>query len=670
LLPVSLRVTVFAGLLILLALSPAAKAQSPAGNNSTSLADQTLDQLLNTPVVTVSKRAQKLSKVAAAVYVINREEIRRSGATSLPELLRLAPGVQVARINATQWAVSIRGFSGVWSNKLLVMIDGRTVYSEVFSGVNWEMVDAVLANIDRIEVVRGPGSSVWGANAMNGVINIVTKPATDTAGTTLSASGGNIQKFQSTEQYGGSIGGTAFRLYNETAYESLPLNSTQTTPDVHKEVAAGFRADSTLSPRDKLTVQGNGFLGATTDWEPLGVSLQKPFPGIANIDGRPTSFDLQGKWVRTLSDHSELSLQAFAAHTQRVEASSSYRETTFDFELQHSFTWGDRNSILWGLQARSIGTDLRGTPSVYFTPVNRTDVLTSGFFSDDFTLVPDRLTLSAGVKLEKYQFTGFETEPSVRLAWTPNDDQTVWASVGRAVRIPSVYERDIAVTAAVIPGGLPAVINVDGNPQLQAETLVAYELGYRMKLGRKLSFDTAAYYNHYGKLSSLKAQAPQLVFQPQLSLLLPYEYTQLAKGTAKGLETAVNWDLFPHWRTTSSYSYGQLSIGDASALSVYQNAPGSLPRHQAQLRSYWDLNPKLQLDASAWYVGSLTAAQLPSYTTVDLRLGWHPIRPLELSFSVTNLFNKVHSEGPYSGIVIYTNRVFGRMGSAGVTWRF
>ena len=666
------RFAALTGLLILLG-HAAVNAQSSSSNPS-SLADQTLDQLLNTPVVTVSKRAQRLSKAAAAVYVISKEEIHRSGATTVPELLRLAPGVQVARINATHWAISIRGFNGLWSNKLLVMIDGRTIYSKVFSGVNWEMQDVVLENIDRIEVVRGPGSSVWGANAMNGVINIVTKPAADTSGTTLAASAGNLHRFQATAQHGGSLGGTAYRVYSKVRDDALPMNNNQISPYSHRQVTGGFRIDSTLNSRDTLTVQGDGYLGRTTDWEVNPPNLLSPVPQTADIDGHPASFDLQVKWIRTLSDQSELSIQAFGAHTQRSESGSDARESTFDVELQHSFALGGRNSILWGLEARSIKDRLLGTPRTYYVPISRTDVLTAGFVSDDISLVRDRLELSIGAKFEKFNFTRLQIEPSVRLAWTPNDNQTVWGSVGRAVRIASRYERDIRFDAAVIPGPLTVVSTVFGNPQAAPETMIAYEMGHRIKLGRKLSFDTAAYYNRYGTLRSTQPLPSQFVLQPTPHLLVPLQFGQSGQGTAMGLESIVNWDVVPRWRITSSYSYGQLSIGsiqgDNSAVSVYQTAPGSLPRHQAQIRSYWDINAKLQLDASAWYVNRLPAQQLPSYTTVDLRLGWRPVQPLELSLGVSNLFNRVHTEGPSDRIVVYSSRPFGRMGTVGVTWRF
>jgi iron complex outermembrane receptor protein len=671
---ISTRFTALTGLLVLLAHAPDIKAQSSTSDPST-LADQTLDQLLNTPVITVGKRAQRLSKVPAAVYVITKEEIHRSGATTIPELLRMAPGVQVARINATQWAISVRGFNGLWSNKLLVMIDGRTIYSDIFSGVNWEMQDAVLENIDRIEVVRGPGSSVWGANAMNGVINIVTKPAADTPGTTLAVSGGNLQKFQATAQYGGSFGDTTFRVYGKDTDDSLPMNNSALSPSSHKQVTGGFRIDSTLDSRDTLTVQGDGYIGRTTDWEFPFPTLLSPIPQMANIDGHPASFDLQAKWVRTLSDHSELSIQAFGAHTQRSEAGNDARESTFDVELQHSFTLGQRNSVLWGMQARSVTDRLLGTPTAYFVPINQTDILTAGFVSDDIALVRDRLELNIGTKLEKFNFTHLQTEPSARLAWTPNDTQTVWASVGRAVRVPSRYERDIRLDSVVSLGPLPVVSTVFGNPQVAPETLLAYELGHRIKLGRKVSFDTAAYYNHYGTLRSTQQFPVEFVLQPAPPhVVVPIQFSQMAKGTAMGLESVMNWDVIPRWRLTSSYSYGQLAIGSSqggsSATSVYQSAPGAFPRHQAQIRSYWDINAKLQLDASAWYVNRLPSQQLPSYTTVDLRLGWRPVKPLELNVSVSNLFNRIHVEGPTDNFVVYRSQAFGRMGSVGVTWHF
>ena len=529
-------------------------AQSPPPDPST-LADQSLDQLLNTPVVSVSKREQRLSKVPAAVYVISRDAIHRSGATTIPEVLRLAPGVQVARITATQWAISIRGFNGLWSNKLLVMIDGRTIYSEIFSGVDWEMQNVILDDIDRIEVVRGPGSSIWGANAMNGVINIVTKQASETSGTPLKASTGNLDRLRASARFGGAFGETSFRVYGTITDQSLPLYAREIYPDTHRDATAGFRIDSHLNLRDMLTFQGDGYVGKTQDWETQPLTSPVFRSIIANTNGHPASFDLQAKWTRTLSDTSQISLQVFGTHTQRIEDRMDARENTFDVELQHSFTVGPRNSILWGLESRTVQNRVLGTPAFYFTPDTRTDHLIAGFISDDITLVRDRLQLSVGTKLEKFNFTGLEHEPSARLAWTPGDSQTLWASVGRAVRVPSIHEQDIRLNGAEDPGPLPLLLQITGNPKLAPETLLAYEVGHRMKLGDKISFDTAAYWNHYGTLVSSKLLPPYLVLVPSPLLILPVQYDELKKGSAVGVEETANWDISSHFRLASSYRF-------------------------------------------------------------------------------------------------------------------
>jgi iron complex outermembrane receptor protein len=660
------------GFAILLAGATVADAQS--NSNPSTLADETLDQLLNTPVVTVSKRQQRLSKVPAAVYVITKEEIHRSGAASIPEILRLAPGVQVARINATQWAVSIRGFNGLWSNKLLVMIDGRTIYSEIFSGVDWEMQDVVREDIERIEVVRGPGSSIWGANAVNGVINIVTKRAADTSGTTLAVSAGNLERFRATAQYGGAFGRTSFRVYSKVRDESLPGTGGFNLPDTHRQAIAGFRIDSNLSARDKLTVQGDGYVGRTHDPEIVPVTLPSFLPETSDINGHPASFDLQAKWTRTLSDRSEISLQTFGAHEQRIEDGIDARNSTFDIELQHSFAAGERNSVLWGLESRTIQDRIVGTPIFHFTPAGRTDVLTAGFISDDISLLPGRLELSVGTKIEKYSFTRWQPEPSIRLAWTPNENQTLWASVGRAVRIPSRFERDIRLDAGALPGPLPVLLQVNGNQQVASETLVAYEAGHRMRLGRKISLDTAAYYNRYGTLRSTQQLSPQFVLEPRPHLLVPLEYDQLAQGSSLGVESIANWDISSRWRMTSSYSFGDLKVqskpGNNSTLNIYRSVPGSLPKHQAQIRSYWDISRNLQLDTAAYYVDRLVAQNLPSYTTADLRLGWRPTSSLQISVGVNNIFNKIHGEWITTDDVLYRGREFGRTGTVTAMWKF
>jgi iron complex outermembrane recepter protein len=660
------------GVAILLAGATVVHAQSTA--DPSALADESLDQLLNTPVVTVSKKQQRLSKVPAAVYVITKEAIHRTGAVSIPEILRLAPGVQVARINATQWAVSIRGFNGLWSNKLLVMIDGRTIYSEIFSGVDWEMQDLMKEDIERIEVVRGPGSSIWGANAVNGVVNIVTKQAADSSGTMLAVSTGNLDRFRAAAQYGCSFGQTSFRIYSKVRDQSLPGTGGVALPDTHKQAIAGFRIDSHLNARDKLTVQGDGYVGETHDSEIVPVTLPSFLPGISDVNGHPASFDLQAKWTRSLSDRSEVSLQAFGAKEQRVEEGVDARNSTFDVELQHSFAVGERNAILWGLESRTIQDRIFGPPTFYFTPVGRTNVLTAGFISDDISLVPDRLQLSVGTKIEKYNFTRWQPEPSIRMAWTPNENQTVWASLGRAVRIPSRFERDIRVDAGALPGPLPILLQVNGNPQATSETLVAYEVGHRMKLGRKISLDTATYYNHYGTLRSTQELAPQFELEPVPHLLVPLEYNQLAQGNSLGFESVANFDASSRWRMTASYGFGDLDIqskpGNNSTLNIYRNVPGSLPKHQAQIRSSWDIGRNLQLDIAGYYVDRLPAQSLPSYTTADLRLGWHVTSSLALSANVTNIFNKVHGEWITTDDVLYRGRAFGRTASVTAVWKF
>lgn len=643
-------------------------------SDPSSLADQSLDQLLNTPVVTVSKRAQPLSKVPAAVFVITREDIRRSGATSIPEVLRLAPGVQVARITATQWAVSIRGFDGLWSNKLLVLIDGRTIYSEIFSGVDWEMQDVILDDIDRIEVVRGPGSSVWGANAMNGVINIVTRQAQSTAGTKVTVGGGNLTQGTASVQYGGSVGQTSYRVFAKAQDQSLPLYGNEVYGDRHEDGVAGFRIDSALSLRDNLTVQGNGYVGRTTDYELHPVTLPSFQPEMENMDGRPTSFDVQAKWTRSLSDTSQISLQAFETHTQRIEDGIDARDSTSDIEFQDSFALGARNSILWGIEGRSITDRITGSEVFSFNPERRDEFLTAGFVSDDITLIPERLTLSAGTKIEKYSFTGAEPEPSVHLAWTPSDNQTFWASVGRAVRIPSRFELDIRLDAQAIPGPIPEVFQVIGNPNAASETMIAYETGHRIKLGKKASLDTAAFYNHYGTLRSTQELAPELVSGPLPYVVFPLQYDQLAEGSAMGIENTVNWNVLSKWRLTSTYSYGVLSVspkpGNDSTHNIYQDAPGALPKHQGQIHSYWDISSKLQLDAGGRYVDRLPAQQLPSYMTADVRLGWRIDKTLELNLSVQNLFNNVHAEWVTNDDVLYVGKLFGRTGNASLVWQF
>jgi iron complex outermembrane receptor protein len=435
------------------------------------LAVASLEDLMNIEVTSVSKKEEKLFQTAAAVYVITQDEIRRSGLTSIPELLRLVPGVTVARIDGTKWAISARGFNGRLANKLLVLIDGRSVYSPETSGVYWEVQDLLLEDIERIEVIRGPGGTLWGANAVNGVINIITKRAEDTQGVLVTAGGGSEERGFGSFRYGARMGEHAdYRVYGKY-FKRIGLVDAlgRSANDGQQALRAGGRVDWTLTDRDELTLQGDIY-GTRLRETPTVVSPDNPFAPFANRPGEFTGGHVLGRWTRAFSKRSDLALQVYYDRFDRDLFDLADHINTFDVDLQHHVALGQQHDVVWGLGYRLVSHEAHGdsaTP-IHFNPARKTAHLFSGFAQDEITLVKDRLRLMVGAKLEHNQFSGFEAQPSIRVSWTPSSKQAVWAAVSRAVRTPVRSEQDIKASIQTVPGpgGLPIIVTVFREPKL------------------------------------------------------------------------------------------------------------------------------------------------------------------------------------------------------------
>jgi iron complex outermembrane receptor protein len=602
------------------------------------LADLSLEELASIQVTSVSKRAEALADAPASVYVISADDIRRSGATTLPEALRLAPLLQVARIDARNYAISARGFNNPFSNKLLVMIDGRTIYSPLFSGVFWDAQDVVLEDIDRIEVISGAGGTLWGANAVNGVINIITRSAADTQGTLVDLGAGERQK-SAAVRYGGKLAGGHYRIYGKHADQD-DLRRESGAPDHFgwRRDQAGFRADWGTA-RDTLTFQGDAYEGTLHQF------------GTRDI--RIAGANLLGRMSRALGPDSDLRLQAYIDHTERDQPLAyDDRLTTFDIEAQHAIRLGKAHNVVWGGGYR-LGQDrIRNDVAFAFLPESLDMRWANLFAQDEIELRPD-LKLTLGLKLENNSYTGTEKLPTARLAWKPAEGHLLWGSVSRAVRAPSRIDRDLYTPANPrIVGGVPQYL-VGGGPNFDSETVKAYEIGYRAQPRPTLWYSAVAFYDDYDRLRTLGLNpgGPGLItFQNQ------------AEGEIHGVELTGGWQVLPAWRLTGGLVVQRQRLRLKPG-AVDMSGGTGLANNDANrywtLRSSWDIDARRQLDLMLRHVGDLPRPEVPAYTSLDLRFGWRVTPDLELSLIGQNLLNASHVEFGAAGTrVEYERGIF------------
>jgi iron complex outermembrane recepter protein len=651
------------------------------------LADLSLEDLLGIEVTSVSRKAQRLTDAPAAAFVVTNEDIQRSGATSIPEALRMVPGVEVARLGAGRWAVSARGFNGRFANKLLVLMDGRSVYSPLFSGVFWEAEDTLLEDIERIEVIRGPGAAMWGANAVNGVINIITKKARDTQGGLVAARAGIQETASLSARYGGSAGdGGFFRVWGKTFEhdESSAPGGRSDANDHWKASRTGFRLDKNLAAGSNLTLIGNAYDGKSNDTM-MFPSLYAPYQLPTPVAQKNRGTNLLGRLDWTLESGSQATLQSYVDVTELdILPLAKERRTTLDVDFQHRLQAGTRHDVIWGLGYRWSSDDLStgnmaastGTSYLTFAPKSRDQSLISAFLQDEITLVPETWKLMLGAKLEHNSLTGFEPQPSIRLLWTPTSKDSVWAAASRAVRTPSRAERDVQINYAVIPPSpqspLPILTPIQPNPDLDSERLTAFELGYRAQLTPKLSVDAAAYYNDYDKLRSAVTLGQGIVMGLPPYLTATSQTSNALKARTHGFELAVDWHPAEWWRLQSAYTYQSLKArrnGDMANDDSAAMVEGLSPRHSFSLRSSFNLTPNQQLDIWARRVGALGYFNIPAYTAVDLRYAWKMSKNLELSLVGQNLFDPRHAEFASDFLSAQSAEIV-RGGYVQLKWRF
>lgn len=603
------------------------------------VADLSLEELMDVKIYSATKKEQAMADTAAAAFVISQEDIRRSGATNIPEALRMAPGVQVAQINVHEWAISIRGFNGRFANKLLVLVDGRTVYSPLFSGTYWGAQDAVLEDIDRIEVIRGPGGAVWGANAVNGVINIRTKHSKNTQGGLVSAQGGNYQRTGSI-RYGGELGKDgSYRVYAKGKNNSDYLNANdQHAHDQWNTGLGGFRADYNLTGKDELSFSGDIMEMAGDETIGLRNGVDSDISGRnANATAKLTHKTEAGEWY----------LQSFYLSDERRGYSINQLIDTFDMEFQHTLQAGPRNAVTWGLDYRLVADKLTDFNGVSFSPAGRATQLFSAFLQDQFSITDD-LGLTIGSKIEHNDYSGFEYQPNARLLWKLNENHSTWTSASRAVRTPTRSFHDIRIDLFRIPARPPANAQtgaIVGDAGFKSEEVTAFEWGYRGQVSQNLSVDVATFYNIYDNLFSTY---PKVVRSPGLTQNLSVMSNGI-EGESYGAELYANWKVTDSWRLQPGYTWltvdTRTKSNNINTAQVLKNE-GSSPQNQYSIRSQLGLPHHIEFDTTVYYVDNLRTptVNVANYTRLDLRLGWRPVKALELSVAGQNLLDDRHPE--------------------------
>jgi iron complex outermembrane receptor protein len=616
-------------------------AQVPDSSTRT-LKALSIEQLMDLEVTSVSKRPERLSQTASAVQVITAEEIRRSGATSLPEALRLAPNLQVAQVNSSQWAVSARGFNNVLANKLLVLIDGRTVYTPLYAGVFWDVQNPPLETIDRIEVISGPGGALWGANAVNGVINVITKKAGETTGWSAQGGGGSEVNGFGELRYGGALSPTlGARVYAE-GFDRGSTAVAATGADAHDDWhmwQGGTRLDWQAGTGDAVTVTADVYDG-------------RPDPdGNAPVIAR--GGNLVGGWTRDLTPASALHLQLYYDRAYR-DFGNGFTEdlATYDADFQHRFPLGDRHLVSWGAGVRLMEHATDNLAGFRFLPSPRLLHLYSGFVQDEFVIAPDRVRLTLGTKLERNDYTGLEIQPSGRLAWTPTEHSTVWGAVSRAVRTPSRIDRDFSL---LVNPTTPVILGDD----MQSEEVLAYELGWRLEPTDRLSLSLSTYYNEYDDIRSAEPDSAPAPF--------PFRFKNGVRGHSEGVEVAATWQVIDRWRLKGGYTFLQKTLSRKPGSNDLNQATAESddPPHQALVQSSLDLPGRIEWDVVARYVAALPNPAVESYVGLDLRLGWRPTERLQLAVVGQNLLDDQHTEFiPGAAVRTIARGMYGM-----VTWR-
>jgi iron complex outermembrane receptor protein len=655
-----------------------ARAQDGQGQQSAAdLANASLEDLMKVEVTSVSNKEQTLSRTAAAVFVITQEDIARSGATNIPDVLRMAPGLDVAQINASTWAVSARGLNGQFSNELLVLIDGRNVYTPSFGGVFWDTVDLPLENIERIEVIRGPGASIWGENAVNGVVNIIRKKAGDTKGGLLNAGGGNTDADFATVQYGDSIGERVdYRGYVKyfDEHDMRGLGGGDGGDGWHM-ARAGFRTDSKITDSDGLVVEGDMYTGREGDPTYMLSSLLAPGPtsveDFTNVGG---GF-LQSIWSHMSSSRSDFMLMGSYDAYERGDLLKDHRQTE-SLDFREHYRLGERQDLVWGATYRHTSATSDGGNWLSLIPPNQSENIFSVFVQDEIAAIQDRMYVTLGSRFEDNTYSGFAVMPTARALYQLDPKQSVWAAISRAVRSPAEIDTSLRVNVGgvTLPDGMIAAVSLFGNLHVQDEGLLAYEAGYRRMLTPRLSVDVAAYYNGYDNQIS---DEPEPMFvettRPPPHLVIPTTDRNLQYGEAHGAELSARWKVNDRWALDGSVEFERIHMHRSAGSLDFTTGPdteGSAPHQQARVQSEFFLTRKLSWNVSGDYTDRLESQGVPSYTRLDSNLIWKLRENFSLGIYGQNLLRDRHLEffDPDSSSTRST--LIRRSAYAKLSWRF
>ncbi len=628
------------------------------------------EQLFDAEVISASRTSGRVWESPAAIYVLTAGDIERSGATTLAEALRLVPGVQVARINTSGWAVSVRGFNSPLANKLLVLIDGRETYDPLFSGVYWDVQDTALEDIDRIEVVRGPGASLWGANAVNGVINIITRRASETQGMLASAIAGDHERSGLTLRYGGALGANTHwrayaRAFDRDEQETLAGQGDASGWEAWR---GGFRVDADLSTRDALTLQGDLYRSETGQFRQVS-SLSAPFMWVERERIVAEGGNLLARWTHEMAGEARLTTQAYVDVTKRDQRTLRDERTTFDLDVQYEFGDLGAHDLIAGVRYRRTRDEITPTEIIRSASNTHESDLLSAFVQDEIALGRAwRLTL--GSKFDDNDYTGFEIQPNARLQWM-GERQTVWAAVSRAVRSPSELDREFDILLAAGPpfpmSTLPLTIELLPSPDFESEQVIAYELGYRRQVTPDLAVDVALFHNDYEDLATLTPFAPMLGADPPRLILIPLQTTNDTEAIAQGGELVVDWRPFETIGVGLAVCFMDMVLNAPAGAVDGEVAEGRSPQNQANLRLNWVASDRLAFDATLYYVDELPSFDIEDYLRADLRAALRVAEGVQFEIIGQNLFDDSHREFTAPGDVNAAEigrSVFGRL-----TWR-
>ena len=641
------------------------------------LTELDIRELINIEVTSPSKKTEKVANVASAITVVTAEDIRRSGANSVMEALRLVPGLHVAQIDKEQWSISSRGFSGLFADKLLVLVDGRSVYTPLFGGVFWNEQDLMLEDVERIEVIRGPGATLWGANAVNGVINIITRPAVDTHGGLLAAGGGSEQRGFGSLRYGEQVGDTDYRVYTKYANrDESKLESGLKAHDTWEDVRSGFRTDTKISNKDNVTLQADAFY-ADAGWDRIepslsAISIQDDATRYSNAQ------NVLGRYRHSASANEDLQLQLYYDRIDRDDVLLKQQRDTVDLDFQHRFSPFENQELLYGVGYRWYQDQMDNSFSVAVDPDSRNLGLATGFVQDEITLAPDRLRAIVGSKVEHNELSGWEALPSFRMIYTPDSEQSLWGAFSRSVRSPARFNHDGKLVLGVAPAtpqtaGLPGAVTLSGDREYDAEDLLAYEAGYRAQIDPKVAVDIAGFFNSYSNLESAEPLAAPFgnISDGMPFVEVPLRVDNNLAAESFGGEASLEVRPSSSLRLIGSYSHVDIHLSKRrdSQDTIFSGGEEQFPNDQWMLRSNVDLPANFEFDAALRYVESVETFDIPDYYAFDARLGYRPTERLEFSLIGKNLFDSQHIE--FASNLVDTQRTEMQREVLGkVTYRF